>query len=47
MAGTYFFDDQIYLPEPDKTEAKYKKYRAKAVAYLGDAFYYPKKNRRG
>ena len=38
-----FFDDQIYLPEPNKTEAKYKKYRTKAVAYLGDAFYYPKK----
>lgn len=38
-----FFDDQIYLPEPDKTEAKYKKYRTKAVAYLGDTFYHPKK----
>lgn len=38
-----FFDDQIYLPEPNKTEAKYKKYRTKAVAYLGDAFYHPKK----
>lgn len=38
-----FFDDQVYLPEPDKTEAKYKKYRTKAVAYLGDTFYHPKK----
>lgn len=38
-----FFDDQIYLPEPNKTEAKYKKYRTKAVAYLGNAFYHPKK----
>lgn len=33
-----FFDDQVYLPEPNKTEAKYKKYRTKAVAYLGDDF---------
>ena len=38
-----FLYDQIYLPEPNKTEAKYKKYRTKAVAYLGDAFYHPKK----
>lgn len=38
-----FYDDQIYLPMPSETEAKYKKYRAKAVQYLGEDFYRPVK----
>ena len=36
-----YIDDEICMPGPSETEEKYRKYRAKAPRYLGDAFYHP------